>query len=70
MKIMKMIGIQHISDRNTTVPDWFVTFYDSGYFWVAIVVLMVVAAGLIVVACRLYYQIQEVERILEERKEK
>ena len=58
-----MIGIQHISDRNTTVPDWFVTFYDSGYFWVAIVVL-------IVVATRLYYQIQEVERILEERKEK
>jgi hypothetical protein len=55
MKIMRMIGIQHISDRNTTVPDWFVTFYDSGYFWVAIVVLMVVAAGLIVVACRLYY---------------
>lgn len=70
MKIMQMIGIQHIGDRNTTVPDWFVTFYDSGYFWIAIVVLIVVAAGLIVVATRLYYQIREVERILEERKEK
>lgn len=70
MKMKQVIGIPLIADKNTTVPDWFVIFYDSGYFWAAIVVLSLVAAALIVVACRLYYQIREVQRYLEEHEEK
>ena len=54
-----MIGMQHIDERNTAVPDWFVGYYDSGYFWVGVVVL-------IVLACRLYYEMKEAQRILDE----
>ena len=54
-----MIGMQHIDERNTAVPDWFVGYYDSGYFWVGVAVLSLLA-------CRLYYEMKEAQRILDE----
>ena len=54
-----MIGMQHIDERNTAVPDWFVGYYDSGYFWVGVAVLSLLA-------CRLYYEMKEEQRILDE----
>ena len=61
-----MTGIQHIGDRNTTVPDWFVSYYESGYFWVGMVALGLLAVVLIVLACRLYFEMKEAQRILDE----
>ena len=62
-----MIGMQHIDERNTAVPDWFVGYYDSGVFLGrcggAGASLTVV---LIVLACRLYYEMKEAQRILDE----
>ncbi len=43
-----MIGMQHIDERNTAVPDWFVGYYDSGYFWVGVAVLSLLTVVLIV----------------------
>ena len=45
-----MIGMQHIDERNTAVPDWFVGYYDSGYFWVGVAVLSLLTVVLIVLA--------------------
>ena len=61
-----MIGMQHIDERNTAVPDWFVGYYDSGYFWVGVAVLSLLTVVLIVLACRLYHEMKEAQRILDE----
>ncbi len=66
IKIKHMIGMQHIDDRNTAVPDWFVAYYDSGYFWVGMAVLSLLMVVLIVLACRLYFEMKEAQRILDE----
>lgn len=55
-----------MDDRNTTVPDWFVKYYDTGYYWAGITLLILLAIVLIVVACRLYYEMKEAERSLDE----
>ena len=47
-----MIGMHHIDERNTAVPDWFVGYYDSGYFWVGVAVLSLLTVVLIVLADR------------------
>lgn len=69
-----MIGIQYIGDMNTTVPDWFVKYYDSGYFEAILVVLLLVLVILVVAICRLYYQTKEAQRMIDkfdrEREEK
>ena len=69
-----MIGIQYIGDTNTTVPDWFVKYYDSGYFEAILVVLLLVLVVLVVAICRLYYQTKEAQRMIDkfdrEREEK
>ncbi|MFR2618095.1 hypothetical protein [Parabacteroides goldsteinii] len=70
IKIKHMIGMQHIDDRNTAVPDWFVGYYDSGYFWVGVAVLSLLTIGLIVLACWLYFEMKEAQRILDEHEKK
>ena len=39
--------MQHIDERNTAVPDWFVGYYDSGYFWVGVAVLSLLTVVLL-----------------------
>lgn len=60
MNLTQVTGIQRIGEGNADVPDWFA-------------VLVLIAAVLIVVACRfhfqIYYQIRETERMLDEREE-
>lgn len=48
------------------MPDWFVAYYDSGYFWVGVAVLGLLTVVLIVLACRLYFEMKEAQRILDE----
>ena len=48
------------------MPDWFVGYYDSVYFWVGVAVLSLLTVVLIVLACRLYFEAKEAQRILDE----
>lgn len=61
--------MQHIDDTITTVPDWFVKCYDSGVIWVVFAVLGILAIVLTIIACRLYYQLEEIQRFLDDKKE-
>lgn len=68
MKLMHMIEMQHMDDRNTTVPDWFVKFYDSGYLEIAFGLACLVIVVLVIIACRLYYESKELQRFIDEHK--
>lgn len=61
--------MQHMDDTITTVPDWFVKYYDSAFFWIGFAVLILLAVILIVVACRLYYQLKELDSYLNDHED-
>ncbi len=60
--------MQLMDDRNTTVPDWFVKFYDLGYFDIAFGLACLLIVVLVIIACRLYYESKELQRFLDEHK--
>ena len=68
MKLMHMIEMQHMDDRNTTVPDWFVKYYDLGYFDIFFGLACLVIVVLVIIACRLYYESKELQRFIDEHK--
>lgn len=63
-----MIGIQHMGDRNTDVPDWLVNYFNLGYFDVAFGTAYLVIVVLVIIACRLYYESREMKRFIDEHK--
>ncbi len=64
-----MIEMQHMDDRNTHIPDWFVQLYDSGYIWLILAGMFVAVIGLIIVTCRQYFEMKEAERFIREQEE-
>lgn len=68
MKLMHMIEMQHMDDRNTAVPDWFVKYYDLGYFDIAFGLACLLIVVLVIIACRLYYESKELQRFIDEHK--
>lgn len=69
MKLMNMIEIPLMDDTFTTVPDWFVKYYESGFIWVGFAVMGVAVIVLTVMACKLYYEFKEIQDFLERREE-
>ncbi|WP_293710726.1 hypothetical protein [uncultured Parabacteroides sp.] len=57
------------TDRSISVPQWFGTFYDSVYFWGVVCTGFVLAAAFVVIGCRLWYEMKEAQRFLEEKEE-
>lgn len=61
--------MQHMDDTITTVPDWFVKYYESGLYLIGFAVMGVLVIVLTVMACRLYFQLKEMQRFLDEHEE-
>lgn len=61
--------MQHMDDTFTTVPDWFVKYYESGFIWVGFAISVVLIIVLVVLACKLYYELKEIQTFLDQREE-
>lgn len=62
-----MIGIPLFDDRNTYVPDWFVNFYDEGYYWIIIALMVAIISILIGIIGWQSFELRELERFLNIR---
>lgn len=61
--------MQHMDDTFTTVPQWFVKYYESGLIWVGFAISGVLIIVLVVLACKLYYEWKEIQTFLDQREE-
>lgn len=61
--------MQHMDDTFTTVPQWFVKYYESGFIWVGFAISGVLIIVLVVLACKLYYEWKEIQTFLDQREE-
>lgn len=58
-----------MDDTFTTVPQWFVKYYESGFIWVGFAISGVLIIVLVVLACKLYYEWKEIQTFLDQREE-
>lgn len=58
-----------MDDTFTTVPQWFVKYYESGLIWVGFAISGVLIIVLVVLACKLYYEWKEIQTFLDQREE-
>lgn len=61
--------MQHMDDTFTTVPEWFVKYYESGFIWVGFAISGVLIIVLVVLACKLYYEWKEIQTFLDQHEE-
>lgn len=61
--------MQHMDDTFTTVPEWFVKYYESGFIWVGFAISVVLIIVLVVLACKLYYECKEIQTFLDQHEE-
>lgn len=61
--------MQHMDDTFTTVPEWFVKYYESGFIWVGFAISVVLIIVLVVLACKLYYELKEIQTFLDQHEE-
>lgn len=61
--------MQHMDDTFTAVPDWFVKYYESGLIWIGFAISGVIIIVFTVIACKLYFELREIQSFLEQRDE-
>lgn len=59
--------MQYMDDTFTTVPDWFVKYYESGLYLIGYAVMGMLVIVLLVAVCRLYFQLKEIQRFLDKK---
>lgn len=61
--------MQRIDDTFTTVPEWFVKYYESGFIWIGFAISGVLIIMFTVMACKLYFELKEIQTFLDQREE-
>lgn len=61
--------MQHMDDTFTTVPQWFVKYYESGFIWVGFAISGALTIALVVLACKLYYECKDIQTFLNQHEE-
>lgn len=65
--MMKCIAI--LTETDADYPEWVEQLTNWKYLWAVELALLLLIVILVIIACRLYFQVKEVERLLNERKE-
>lgn len=61
--------MQRIDDTFTTVPEWFVKYYESGFIWIGFAISGMLIIMFTVLACKLYFELKEIQTFLDQREE-